>query len=283
MDQQHWAQYQDNPAATSRQSRYAPQTLPSQLSIHREPNSATLSPQTSQYGATPLSGRSTVSQPQPHLRDEMHYGDRDGDVNMEDADPYKPKHTSLHISHASHQRIPSNVQQEESTAARRYSPMNLSPSSPFTVVSQAPSQSPYTSYTPSVTSSRTSPTRSSYAAPPNNYYASPPSMPSDSLIRLRLTKFKASRPSAPQLPPIQSNMNPSYHPQSAPLTLAPYARDISGVSSPRQPTAPPAPVPKGPVPKFVKCNSISELQPHVNDQPPFRRAKPEGGFLSVSS
>jgi dual specificity protein kinase YAK1 len=194
MDQQPWAQYQDNPAASSRQSRYAPQTLPSQLSIHREPNSATLSPQSSQYGATPLSSRSTVSQTQPHLRDEMHYGDRDGDINMEDADPYKPKHTSLHISHASHQRIPSNVQQEESTAARRYSPMNLSPSSPFTVVSQAPSQSPYTSYTPQGSSSRTSPTRSSYAAPPNNYYASPPSMPSDSLIQLRLIVFQSISP-----------------------------------------------------------------------------------------
>lgn len=94
--------------------------------------------------------------------------------------------------------------------------------------------------------------------------------------------YLATRPSAPQLPPIQSNMNPAYAPQSTPLTLAPYSRDISAVNSPRQPTAPVVPIPKGPVPKFAKCTNVSELQPNINEQPPFRRANPEGGFLSVS-
>jgi dual specificity protein kinase YAK1 len=95
-----------------------------------------------------------------------------------------------------------------------------------------------------------------------------------------LTCFElASRPNAPQLPPIQPSIASAYHPQAIPLTLSPY-RDMS-VSSPRQPV-PMTPVPKGPVPRFVKCHSLSELQPRLNDQPPFRRANPDGGFLSVS-
>ena len=39
--------------------------------------------------------------------------------------------------------------------------------------------------------------------------------------------------------------------------------------------------PKGPVPKFAKCLNTADLECKINDQPPFRRANPEGGFLSV--
>jgi dual specificity protein kinase YAK1 len=98
-----------------------------------------------------------------------------------------------------------------------------------------------------------------------------------------LTYLLASRPNAPQLPPIQSTMaGTSYHPQSAPLTLSPYTRELNSSSAHRQPQQLPNPqIGKGPVPKFTKCLSISELQPRINEQPAFRRAKPEGGFLSV--
>jgi dual specificity protein kinase YAK1 len=166
MDQQHWTPYQDNSAsAASRQSRYAPQPSAS------HPNSAPLSPQ-DHYLATPMSSRST------HLRDDMTYSDRDGDIKMEDADPYKPKIASPHLSHGSHQRMPSSVQQEESAAARRYSPMNLSPASPFPQQQQQQppqqQQQQYTSYTPSG-SSRASPVRNSYVPSNSSYYASPPS------------------------------------------------------------------------------------------------------------
>lgn len=37
----------------------------------------------------------------------------------------------------------------------------------------------------------------------------------------------------------------------------------------------------GPVPRFQKVQSTQELQPRINVQPPFRRANPEGGFISV--
>jgi dual specificity protein kinase YAK1 len=229
-----------------------------------------------------VSSPPTTSQPQSQFPEDMNYNDRDGDIKMEDADPYKPKHASLHMSHASHQRLPSNVQQEESVAARRYSPMNLSPSSPFTAAAQPASQSPYTSYTPQ-SSTRASPTRTSYVAPPNSYYASPPSSYFETASIAKANHNSASRPSAPQLPPIQPSMGQAYHPQSAPLTLSPYTRDLSAVSSPRQAPVLSTPIPKGPVPKFTKCTNIAELQPTINSQPPFRRAKPEGGFLSVRS
>ena len=36
----------------------------------------------------------------------------------------------------------------------------------------------------------------------------------------------------------------------------------------------------GPVPRFQKVQSVQELQPQMNAQPAFRRANPEGGFIS---
>lgn len=37
----------------------------------------------------------------------------------------------------------------------------------------------------------------------------------------------------------------------------------------------------GPVPKFRKLKSVQDLKPRTNVQPPYRRANPEGGFISV--
>ncbi|OBT54758.1 hypothetical protein VE04_10348 [Pseudogymnoascus sp. 24MN13] len=46
-----------------------------------------------------------------------------------------------------------------------------------------------------------------------------------------------------------------------------------------QPAAAPH-VERGPIPQFVKLRSVSDLQPQINAQPAFRRANPEGGFIS---
>jgi dual specificity protein kinase YAK1 len=167
--QQQWGSFNE----AGRQPRYAPQTLPSQQNTHRDHNSAPAA-NLEQYAISGAPSRSgtmpVVSTNAPPGRG-LEYGDRDGDIAMEDVDPYKPKQTSRPPTH---QRLPSNVQQEDSSNAQRYSPMNLSPSSPFAATQQA-MHSTYGNYTPQ-TSSRTSPTRAStYMSPPTGYYSSPPS------------------------------------------------------------------------------------------------------------
>jgi dual specificity protein kinase YAK1 len=96
----------------------------------------------------------------------------------------------------------------------------------------------------------------------------------------------ATRPHAPQLPPIQSNMSPdSYYPQSATAQLnAVYSREARSPRTSTNPNPPQLlPLGGGPVPKFQTVKNTADLQPKINAQPPFRRANPEGGFISVSS
>ncbi|OSS54971.1 hypothetical protein B5807_00639 [Epicoccum nigrum] len=273
MDQQ-WTAYSEAPDA-NRQARYAPHgTTPSQQTPRDAGASAQLkqlNPYASPSAPSPSapSRSSTIalqSPSQPGSRG-PEFNDNDGDVKMEDADPYKPKYNTQRPNHQ-HRQSQQFLQQEESAAARRYSPMNMSPTSPYSGGTQHGGQS-YTSFTPQVqsNSNRASPTRTNpYMSPPNSYY-SPPS----------------SRPNAPQLPPIQSNMSPeSFYPQSATAQLnAVYNREQR---SPRTSTNanPPqlAPIGRGSVPQFEKCANTADLKPKINTQPPFRRANPEGGFLS---
>jgi dual specificity protein kinase YAK1 len=78
----------------------------------------------------------------------------------------------------------------------------------------------------------------------------------------------------------------SFYPQSATAQLnAVYNREAR---SPRTATNtnpnPPQMLPlgSGPVPKFEKVANTADLRSRINTQPPFRRANPEGGFISVS-
>lgn len=201
----------------------------------------------------------------PHGRGAEYSNDVDGDVAMEDADPYnKPKYSSSRAGHQ-HRHSQQFLQQEESAAARRYSPMNLSPTTPYNGNSQQGGQQ-YSSFNPQAQPNRQSPTRTNpYMSPSNNYYSPP-----------------ATRPHAPQLPPLQSNMSPeTFFPQSATAQLnAVFSREARSprTTNPNPPQLPP--IGRGSVPKFTKCTNTAELEPKINTQPPFRRAAPDGGFIS---
>lgn len=186
---QNWQSYTDVTAA-SRQGRY-PQTTGQQSAN----GSAQHQPQ-SGYGYEAYQTPSVPSQPQSMAvspigtpRTRAYSGD--GDVAMEDADPYN---RMKYPSRPTHSQRPSAqyLAQEDSSAARRYSPMKaLSPSSPYAPSSQQSSQSPYGHYPSQNTSARQSPTRSNhYSTPSQSYY----STPSES----------SSLPSNPSLPNFKS-------------------------------------------------------------------------------
>ncbi|KAF2097929.1 kinase-like protein [Rhizodiscina lignyota] len=258
-----WSQYAESPLS-SRQARYAPHAQGQQQHTPRDPHlAAAVKADPYLTSAVPSRAASmslgTPSAPQSRG---PYNGDGDGDVQMEDADPYKTKQAGR----PGHQRMHSAqlIQQEESTAARRYSPMNMSPSSPYSATPQQ-GQAQFAAFTPHMNANSQSPTRGSFPMSSNHGYYSPP----------------ASRPHAPQLPPLQSNLSPEgYYPQASANAMSMvYGREPK---SPRQPASStqPAQVTKGPVPKFTKVLRVSELPTNVNEQPAFRRANPDGGFLS---
>ena len=93
----------------------------------------------------------------------------DQDVTMEDADPYN---RTKYPSRTSHQRKPSGhyLANEDSSAARRYSPMKaLSPGGPYSNP-QTPNQGIYNSYNSPDVSARQSPTRANYFSTPSQTY-----------------------------------------------------------------------------------------------------------------
>lgn len=143
MDQQ-WTAYSEAPGAT-RQARYPPHNMTSPQHAPRD--------------------ASVPSQPTS--------APPDGDVAMEDADPYKPKYNAARQPHQN-RNSQQFLQQEESSAARRYSPMNLSPTSPYAGSTQQGGAN-YTSFTPQAqTPNRQSPTRNNpYITTPTNYYSPP--------------------------------------------------------------------------------------------------------------
>ncbi|KAL3462718.1 kinase-like domain-containing protein [Aspergillus heterothallicus] len=222
--------------------------------IAAKPPSATATSKTVSLASSPTAT--------PQSRDYV----TDTDTTMEDADPYnRAKYPTRpnHHSRPSSQYFPS----EGSSAARRYSPMNvLSPTLPYNS-SPGKSGNSYT-FPPAPNQTRQSPTRASNYSSPPQPFQSPPS---------------GSRP--PRLPPIQStdmSISPDqfFGPSSGPQLSSPFPQDgRSPRSGPMTGVAQQQPG-RGPVPKFQKLKSVQELQPRINAQPPFRRANPEGGFIS---
>ncbi|KAL1902644.1 dual specificity protein kinase yak1 [Sporothrix stenoceras] len=189
---------------------------------------------------------------------------------------------------------------EPSQAAQRYSPMEaLSPTSPYTPYAPKSGQtsSSAAQYTPGgqQQTQRQSPARpqdgyapqSSPYHPQSPYYGGGGRQPSQGPPQQQQQQ---------QQPPPLLNLMPAgsdiYSPVSS--ALSPMDSTYGDHKSPRRPQLPamtlnnnsggssnsggkPAP---GPVPEFKKLRSVNELRPTVNSQPPFRRANPEGGFIS---
>lgn len=182
MDQQ-WTAYSEAPGAT-RQARYAPHNMTSPPQSQRDasvPSQIKQDPYASPTAPSRQSSMAIQSPPTSTSRG-ADFNDGDGDVPMEDADPYKPKYNMARPNHQ-HRHSQQFLQQEESSAARRYSPMNLSPTSPYQGTTQQGGQN-YTSFSPQAQAqaqaqaqtpnNRQSPTRTNpYMSPPNSYYSPP--------------------------------------------------------------------------------------------------------------
>lgn len=260
MDQ--WQPYSNAPGAPRRQ--YSDSQQPGQQPSSRY-NGAAQPPAQPGYGYDQYQGGLT-SHPQsmnasPALPSSARDGN--GDIAMQDAsgDPYSGVKYPMrphHQQHLSASRVSSHQGAgEQSSAAQRYSPMEtLSPTTPYTA-SPNTNQNPYAA-------ARQSPTRAGNYSSPNSYYS--------------------NRSQTQQLPPITpyASSNEGY-PSSATAQLnAMFGNDPK---SPRVRQVPQqtAQNGKGPVPEFQKIRATSELQPKINSQPAFRRANPEGGFISVRS
>ena len=204
--------------------------------------------------ATSITSSASVSSPpggthNPQLRD------GNGDVPMHDAqDPHLGLKSYPMRPH--NQQRPSgsrtgslNSPQEQSSAGQRYSPMEtLSPTLPYAPRTAQFGNMPQTH----------SPSRQG-EYPPGSY-------------------FPTSRPVNinQQLPSMSSNYD-GYPAQ----TVAHL--DEALASNAKAPQARVNPSLPKPVPEFKKVRSSTELHPKNSAQPPFRRANPEGGFISVSS
>ncbi|KAI9797267.1 MAG: dual specificity protein kinase yak1 [Piccolia ochrophora] len=201
----------------------------------------------------------------PHGRQAERNGD--GDVHMQDADPYArvkyPTRTNhqAQLSSSSSRTAPQYASQDESSASRRYSPMDtLSPSSPYGANLQQSAQGSMGTFMQQGSSSRQSPTRASNYSSSSPYYANP---------------------SRQQLPPIQAaspNGEP-YFPTSAAAQLS-ALYDQETKPSRNQSTKPLTSRSPGQIPRFSKLKSVHDVEPKINTQPAFRRANPEGGFIS---
>jgi dual specificity protein kinase YAK1 len=212
-----------------------------------------------QGGLNPHQTSSSATSPlaSPHLRD------GNGDVAMQDShDSYGLNSSAKYPMRPHHQHHLSSgraatLQQEPSAAAQRYSPMEvLTPTSPY---SSKPGSAGQFSQQPA---QRQSPTRSSDYAPQQSSYYN-------------------SRQGPPQLPPI--NPFGSGQDTYSPSSLTPMDGAYVDPKSPKRAPPQSAMQDRGPVPEFKRIRAATDLKPKVNDQPPFRRANPEGGFISVSS
>ena len=259
MDQQRQSYGAD---ASQRHGHYSQPPNGSQQQQHQQPSNTGYGYEAYQTPSLPSQPQSIAVSPIGTPRARAYSQDARQDVTMEDADPYNKM---KYPSRPNHQQRPSGQYLgQDSSASRRYSPVKaLSPSTPYTPSSTQGSQTPYSVHGSQNTSARQSPTRSShYATPSQSNYGTPRQPP--------LT--------LPSIQPGNSSPDP-YYPTSATAHLnAVFGREAKSPRTQRTPQH--GRTDRGPVPRFRKLDSVQDLQPRINPQPAFRRANPEGGFIS---
>ncbi|KAI5356928.1 putative serine/threonine-protein kinase, active [Septoria linicola] len=268
-------QQQQTPLATPAQQQN-PHSIPSTPSTHNkyEPYHRS-SPSIASRAASMSISTPNSQDPSARQRNAtMDYNGSQMDVDM-DADPFNQQKYSRPpaTSRLSSQYLPINAQDDGANRAR-YSPMNTSPTTYASPPQQHQQQqqnlsanpTQYTSYTPQQ-SARQSPNRQSQFASPTQqgrYYASPPA---------------SARAHTNQLPPLQSTLQTpaAYYPQSATQQL----NAVFGQEAHEPEKKPPqSSHGSNTVPQFSRVYNACDLNAQVNTQPPFRRANPEGGFIS---
>lgn len=182
------------------------------------------------------------------------------DVAMEDADPYNRAKYLPRPAHA--HRLSAQFAGEASSAAQRYSPMNAVPTGAHGSSPRSGMQMNYQQGDPP--SSRQSPTRSHQYAM-DRYPTEPPTPTRYHQQSSYLTNLE------------NANLGPdSFYSQSGsqlPTPGGPGGR-------PGPPSRQPSQRQAGPVPRFRMVKTAQDLRPTLNSQPPYRRANPEGGFIS---
>lgn len=185
MDQQ-WQVYSENGARVSHANPQQHHRDLNNGSSHQQPPHSGYGYEAYHTPSVPSHPQSMAASPIGTPRARNYSGD--GDVVMEDADPYNRHKYPSRPSHQ-HRASAPYLPQEDSSAARRYSPMKaLSPSNQFPQTPQQHNQGTFGAYNSQNASARHSPTRSNaYSTPSQSYYPSPGKSPiptSSSKIKL---------------------------------------------------------------------------------------------------
>ena len=175
MDQQ-WQSYGDG--TPNRQPRYPQSTSQQQTrdmgigSAQHPQGSSAFAYEAYNTPSIPTQAQTAAASPSGTPHAGKYSGD--GDVPMEDADPYNKMKYPSRPNHQ-HRTSGPYLSQDDSSAARRYSPMKaLSPTSPYATSPLQSSQPSYSSYASQSTSARQSPTRPPlYSSQSQSFYATP--------------------------------------------------------------------------------------------------------------
>lgn len=226
------------------------------------------------------------------------------DIQMQDAgDMYRKQYTQAPRQQQPQQQLPpqasrqtSYLQNEDSSASQRYSPMNTTqPQYTPAGIHQPPSGTNFSQMPSYQQGPRQSPTRTNYSqsqASSQTYYSTQVDSPRSERVPGQQSGMPMHNISSHQQTPSRT-MSINSPPHLPPIAIS---TDSNGQRIYQQPNVisqpnfdhPPSPravqrhqPQQEPPPHLIRIGNVQELQPRVNAQPAFRRANPDGGFISV--